>query len=311
MRKRYNDGVDEFLSFLEHCELCPRKCGVNRLAGEIGFCGAGSECVVAHWGPHFGEEPPISGVRGSGTIFFSPCNMRCLFCQNYQISQSTSGVPVSVEGLVKIFFDLAGSGVHNINLVSPTPYAPLIASAIRAAKEAGFDVPFLYNTGAYEERETIRFLKGLIDIYLPDLKYSSDGVAKKLSAAPLYPAAAKEAILEMHAQVGDLSLEDGVASKGVLIRHLVLPGGLAGTRSMIHWVESNLGRNTAMSLMSQYHPVYLAREHALINRPIREDEYHPLVEILVSRGFENVYLQEMESAETYLPDFAKKKPFRD
>jgi putative pyruvate formate lyase activating enzyme len=303
--------VDEFLSLLEHCELCPRKCGTNRLAGGVGFCGAGSDCVVAHYGPHFGEEPPISGLRGSGTIFFSPCNMRCLFCQNYQISQATTGEPVSVEGLVDIFFDLAGKGVHNINLVSPTPYAPLIARAIKCAKGAGFDVPFLYNTGAYEEMKTIRSLKGLIDIYLPDLKYWSEGVAKRLSAAPLYPAAAKEAILEMHAQVGDLTVEEGIAKKGLLVRHLVLPAGLAGTRSMISWVESNLGRNTAISLMSQYHPMYRAREHPLINRPIREDEYHPLVEILVRRGFENVYLQEMESAEGYLPDFRKKRPFQE
>jgi len=303
--------VDEFLSSLEHCELCPRRCGVNRLAGATGFCGAGSECVVAHYGPHYGEEPPISGLRGSGTIFFSPCNMRCLFCQNYQISQSTSGSAVSVAGLVDIFFDLKKRGVHNINLVSPTPYAPLIALAIKTAKEAGFDIPFLYNTGAYEERETIRLLKGLIDIYLPDLKYSSDGVAKKLSAAPLYPAAARQAILEMHAQVGDLSKVDGIARKGLLIRHLVLPGGLAGTRSMIAWVESNLGRHTAISLMSQYYPMYRAREHPLINRRIREDEYHALVEVLAGRGFENVYLQEMASAESYLPDFKKKRPFQE
>ncbi len=303
--------MDETFPLLSRCELCPRRCGVNRLRGELGFCRAGSEAVVAHYGPHFGEEPPISGVRGSGTIFFSPCNMRCLFCQNYQISHATSGVAVSVEKLVRIFFELEKRGVHNINLVSPTPYAPLIATAIKSAKECGFHIPFLYNTNAYENRETIRALKGLIDIYLPDLKYWSNAVAQKLSAAPGYPASAMEAILEMYSQVGDLSMEGGIAKKGLLIRHLVLPGGLAGTGKIVSWIESNIGTHTAMSLMSQYYPICRAHEYPLINRRIRSDEYDPLVEILAEKGFRNVYVQELESAEGYLPDFAKKRPFQE
>jgi len=303
--------MDEFLLSLESCELCPRRCGKNRLRGELGFCGAGAESVVAYYGPHFGEEPPISGVRGSGTVFFSPCNMRCVFCQNYQISHAASGVPVTVEGLVEIFFELAGKGVHNINLVSPTPYAPHIAAAITRARKEGLDIPFLYNTGAYEERQTIRSLEGLIDIYLPDLKYWNSAIAAKLSAAPRYPAAAMEAIVEMHTQVGDLKVEGGIAKRGLLIRHLVLPGGLAGSKSIVSWIEAKLGRHAGFSLMSQYHPLGRAHEYPLINRRIRDDEYDPLIEMLARKGFENVYTQELESAETYLPDFERERPFQE
>ena len=301
--------MDSNLSLLERCELCPRQCGVNRLQGRRGFCGAGAEAVVAHYGPHFGEEPPVSGSHGSGTIFFSPCNMRCLFCQNYQISHTISGNGVSVERLAEIFFELQGIGVHNINLVSPTPYVPMIASAIRSARKQGLTIPLLYNTNAYESKSTIEALAGLIDIYLPDLKYWSPAIAEKLSAAPGYPDAAREAIEEMRSQVGDLRMKGGVAQKGLLIRHLVLPGNLAGTRQLVRWVKERLGNQTALSLMSQYYPVYRAGEYPLLNRRIRSDEYEPLVALLGEEGFRNVYLQELESASVFLPDFGKKRPF--
>lgn len=296
-------------SSLEHCEICPRRCGVNRIEGERGFCNAGRDTVVAHYGLHFGEEPPISGKRGSGTIFFSPCNLRCLFCQNHQISHVTSGDSVSVERLGEVFFELEKRGAHNINLVSPTPYVPQIAAAIRAARDRGLLIPFLYNTNAYENKETIEALDGLVDIYLPDLKYWSAPVAERLSGAPGYPAAAKAAIEEMKRQVGDLEVEDGVARKGLLIRHLVLPGGLAGTRKVIHWIADRLGNQTALSLMSQYYPVCRAHEYPLINRRIEGREYEPLVALLYEEGFRNVYVQELESAEAFLPDFGKERPF--
>jgi putative pyruvate formate lyase activating enzyme len=300
---------DESLSFLEHCELCPKKCGISRLAGERGFCTAGVDCVVAHYGAHFGEEPPISGTCGSGTVFFSPCNLRCVFCQNYQISQRTSGKKVSIAELADIFIDLEKRGCHNINLVSPTPYAPQIAAAIRRARARGAAIPFLYNTNAYENRETIRMLDGLIDIYLPDLKYASSAVASMLSAAPGYPAFAMEAITEMKSQVGDLVVERGVARRGLLIRHLVLPAGLAGTRKLIPWIRKTLGPETAISLMSQYYPAYRANAYRLIDRRLRSDEYDPLAALMGEEGFENVFIQAMESAGSYRPDFAKKTPF--
>ncbi len=301
---------DGSLSALAHCELCPKKCGVNRLAGERGFCTCGADCVIAHYGPHFGEEPPISGTRGSGTVFFSPCNLRCVFCQNYQISHRTSGERATIAQLVDIFIDLEARGCHNINLVSPTPYAPQIAAAIRRAKERGVTLPFLYNTNAYESRETIRTLDGLIDIYLPDLKYAGSAVASLLSAAPGYPKAAMEAITEMKSQVGDLVVERGVARRGLLIRHLVLPGGLAGTRRLIPWIKKALGPKTALSLMSQYYPTCRADAFRLIGRSIRTDEYDPLVALVREEGFSNVFVQELESAASYRPDFTKKKPFK-
>lgn len=267
--------------------------------------------MIAHYGLHFGEEPPISGTRGSGTIFFSPCNLRCIFCQNYQISHVASGDAVSVERLKDIFFELEARGAHNINLVSPTPYAPQIAAAIGIAKREGISIPFLYNTNAYENKETIEALDGLIDIYLPDLKYWSAPVAEKLSAAPGYPEVAKTAIEEMRRQVGDLRIEDGIARKGVLIRHLVLPGGLAGTRKVIPWIRERLGNQTVLSLMSQYYPVCRAHEYPLINRRIDAREYEPLVALLYEEGFRNVYVQELESAEAFLPDFEKERPFEE
>ncbi len=294
---------------LNHCEICPRKCGVDRTAGQRGFCRCGADCVVAHYGLHFGEEPPVSGKRGSGTVFFSPCNLRCLFCQNYQISQAESGRVVRPAELADIFLELEAKGAHNINLVSPTPYAPQICDAIARAKQKGIGIPFLYNTNAYETVETVRALAGLIDIYMPDLKYWSAHIAEELSAAPGYPACAMAAIKEMKEQVGDLTLSGGVATRGLLIRHLVLPGGLAGTRRIIGWIAQNLGPQTAVSLMSQYYPAHRADSRAIINRRIRPDEYAPLVDLLAEKGFGNVFIQEMESAESYRPDFNKKRPF--
>ena len=271
------------------------------------------EIIVAHYGPHFGEEPPISGMMGSGNIFFSSCNLRCLYCQNHQISQGGLGEAMSVEGLVDIFLELAEKGCHNINLVSPTPYVPYIALAMERARGAGLRIPFVYNTNAYETVETLRTLDGLIDIYLPDFKYWNAEIARRLSDAPKdksYPAHAKTAILEMKRQVGDLIVEDGLATKGMIVRHLVLPGNLAGSSQIIGWIRDNLGTGTFLSLMSQYYPLHKAGTYPMINRKIRQDEYDRLIGLLVDEGFENVFIQELDSAPLFVPDFEKASPFQ-
>ncbi len=297
-------------SALTSCELCPRNCGADRLGGKTGYCGAGACMVVAHWGLHFGEEPPISGSAGSGNIFFSPCNLRCVFCQNYQISHDRLGKEVSPEHLAEIFFLLMKSGAHNINLVSPTPYVPLVAQAIEIARRQGITLPFVYNTNAYENVRTIELLDGLIDIYLPDLKYWGEPVARKLSYAPGYPTAAMAAITAMKKQVGDLKVEHGLAERGLLIRHLVLPARLAGTRKIVRWIKENLGVQTFLSLMAQYQPLHDATLHPALMRRVSAPEYEELVDFLIAEGFENVFVQELDSAPLFVPDFTKEEPFQ-
>ncbi len=306
--------MDDFLALLEKCAICPRVCRAQRLKGEKGYCGIANGIIIAHYGPHFGEEPPISGTGGSGNIFFSSCNLHCVFCQNYQISHERTGKPVSVEGLVEIFFALKNMGCHNINLVSPTPYVPFIAVAIEKAKKKGIRLPFVYNTNAYEQVETLRMLEGMIDIYLPDFKYWGSRIAEKLSGAPAergYPEHARTAIMEMQRQVGSLHVEDGLAKKGVLVRHLVLPGNLAGSRQIIEWIRDHMGTDTFVSLMSQYYPLYQAEKYPMINRRVRQDEYDRLVGFLADNGFENVFIQELDSAPLFVPDFGKALPFQD
>lgn len=305
----YNVGVDT-LDALTRCKLCPRRCGANRLDGEIGYCGAGASMVVAHWGLHFGEEPPISGSRGSGNVFFSPCNLRCIFCQNHQISHNRLGREVSPDDLADIFFRLKSSGAHNINLVSPTPYVPLIAEAIALAKKLGIAIPFVYNTNAYENVRTIEMLEGLIGVYLPDLKYWSGAIAGKLSGAADYPAAAREAIAAMKKQVGDLQVENGLVTRGLLIRHLVLPARLAGTKEIVLWIKENLGAQTFLSLMAQYQPLHDASIHRALMRRVSVTEYDELVDFLVTEGFENVFVQELDSAPLFVPDFTREEPFQ-
>ena len=269
----------------------------------------GNEIIIAHYGPHFGEEPPISGTRGSGNIFFASCNLKCIYCQNYQISHQRSGRRYDVHGLADIFFELGRQDVHNINLVSPTPYIPFIAAAIREAKARGFGLPFVYNTNAYENVEALRLLDGLIDIYLPDFKYASHRIGRLLSGAHEYPAHAKNAILEMKAQVGDLVIEDGIAGQGLLIRHLVLPSNLSGSREIITWIKDNLGPDTYLSLMAQFLPLYEASAYPMLDRKITANEYDSLLDLLNRYGFENVFIQELESASLYVPDFWEAEPF--
>jgi putative pyruvate formate lyase activating enzyme len=271
-----------------------------------------AELLVAHWGPHLGEEPPITGERGSGNVFFSSCNLRCIYCQNYQISHRKMGRTVSVGELVDIFFELADLGCHNINLVSPTPYVPLIANAVAEARGRGLTIPFVHNGNGYEDVEALKSLEGLIDIYLPDFKYWSDGIAQRLSDVPQqrsYAGYAKAAIGEMFRQVGHLDVDGGLARRGLMIRHLVLPGGLAGSLSVMRWIGDELGKETFVSVMSQYAPLHEARRHPILRRRLRQAEYDAVVDYLVSEGFENVFIQELDSAGAFVPDFEKAEPF--
>jgi putative pyruvate formate lyase activating enzyme len=280
------------------------------LEGQRGYCGAGSRVRVAYWGLHFGEEPPISGSLGSGNVFFSPCNMRCVFCQNHQISHEQLGEELSTDELTEVFFRLEAAGAHNINLVSPTPYAHLVASAIRLSKSKGLRIPFVYNTNAYENVTTIEMLTDLIDIYLPDFKYWHASVARKLSSVDEYPQAAMQAIIAMKEQVGNLKVESGIATRGLMIRHLVLPGKLAGTERIIGWIKQELGAQTCLSLMAQYQPLHQAIEHPMLRRTITAHEYEKLLDLLLDQGFDNVFIQELESASLFVPDFTRAEPFK-
>ncbi|HEX2964210.1 MAG TPA: radical SAM protein [Syntrophorhabdaceae bacterium] len=300
------------MDLLRSCTICPRQCKVNRLEGSVGFCHIAGKIIIAHAGPHYGEEPPISGTSGSGTVFFSFCNLRCLFCQNYQISQEGQGDEISTDTLADTFIALQDKGCHNINLVSPTPYIPHIITALKTAKKNGLSIPVVYNTNAYESPRALKMLEGLIDIFLPDFKYWNDAIAEKLSGIPKekpYAKHAKGAILEMKRQVGDLKIVNGLAQKGLLIRHLVLPGGLAGTADVFRWVAEHLGTETQISLMSQYYPAYKAQTFPILRRKIRQEEYDAATNCLFDLGFRNVFVQILESSELFVPDFEEQEPF--
>lgn len=303
--------MEDIMRIIAKCELCPRACRVDRGRGEKGYCGISNEILVAHYGPHYGEEPPISGTHGSGNIFFSSCNLRCIYCQNYQISHERVGKRITIDDLVGIFFSLQDRGLHNINLVSPTPYVPFIVQAIESAKGKGLELPFVYNTHAFETVDTLRMLDGLIDIYLPDFKYWNGNIADRLSCAREYPESARLAILEMKRQVGNLVIEEGIARKGLLVRHLVLPSGLAGTRQILEWIKKELGSDTYISLLAQYNPLHRASDYPMLSRSIRQDEYDKFLDFLEAEGFENVFIQELESADDYVPDFEQEEPFEE
>ncbi len=288
----------------EVCNICPRNCNVDR-STKVGFCGMSSEIHVAKAYLHEWEEPCISGSRGSGTVFFTGCNLRCVFCQNYKISQENFGVSVSPEKLADIFMNLEKTGAHNINLVTPTIFVPKIKEAIIIARNNGLSIPIVYNSNAYESVESLRSLEGLIDIYLPDLKYYSDEVAVKYSNAPHYFEYATKAILEMYRQVGDPVFDsDGIMKRGIIIRHLILPGKLDETKRILKWIKDNLSNEVYVSLMGQYTPFYNANKYQELNRRISNREYEEAIEYFFEIGLENGFVQDDESAsESFIPDF--------
>lgn len=277
---------------LESCAVCPLHCGVNRLEGELGICQTGKLAQVSSFGPHPGEERPLSGWRGSGTIFFARCNLRCVFCQNADISQASSGREVCPEELAEMMLDLQKRGCHNINLVSPSHVAPQILAAVEAAAQRGLSLPIVYNTGGYDSLEMLALLEGVIDIYMPDMKYADPDLAFSYSRVRDYPQINQAAVLEMQRQVGDLQLDaQGIARRGLLVRHLVLPNGLAGSEIIFRFLAEKVSRNVYLNIMAQYHPAFKAREYpaltghyAELNRRISPEEYRVAIDAAKQLG---------------------------
>jgi putative pyruvate formate lyase activating enzyme len=278
---------------LRRCDLCPHDCGVDRIAGETGLCRAGFRPRIASANLHRGEEPPISGERGSGTIFLSGCSLKCRFCQNFPISQLDTGEEVTPLLLATRMLRLQGQKVHNINFVTPTHYLPQILAALWLAVGRGFTLPLVWNSSGYEKVDVLKLLDGIVDVYLPDMKYHDDETARRFSSAPGYGETNRRAVGEMLRQVGHLETDaDGVAQRGLIVRHLVLPGGAAGSTEILPWIARNLGRETHVSLMKQYFPAHEATGMPELGRKITDEEYELAVEALDSAGLENGWVQE-------------------
>lgn len=288
----------------EKCIQCPRLCEVDRITTR-GFCKAPEDLKINLYQLHFGEEPVISGTKGSGTIFFSYCNMRCVYCQNYKISDWGNGKHISEDELADIMLELQEKGAHNINLVTPTHYSYNIKNALIKAKSKGLKLPIVWNSNGYENIEILKEMEGLVDIYLPDFRYWDNESSIHYSQAPNYSEVAQAAILEMFRQVGNLKIdeEDGLAYRGVLIRLLVLPNNVNAIQSILHWIYENLGNSTYISLMSQYYPTHRADEFEEINRPITREEYDYAVHIMEALGFENGFVQELGITPEWTPEF--------
>jgi putative pyruvate formate lyase activating enzyme len=260
--------------FLKECRLCPRECRVNRLDGEVGVCQAGSELMVSSAFPHFGEEPPLVGYQGSGTIFLTHCNLRCIFCQNYDISHLGGGEQITSSDMARNMIRLQEMGCHNINFVTPTHYAPQIVGSLPEAIEKGLRLPIVYNCSGYESMEVIRLLEGIVDIYMPDVKYLDEKHSKRFSNAPDYPEVIKKILKEMHRQVGDLTTNaKGIAERGLLIRHLVMPNEVASSEAVFKFIAEEISVHSYVNIMDQYRPEYRAHEYPEINRRITHKEY--------------------------------------
>jgi putative pyruvate formate lyase activating enzyme len=313
--------VERLYGLLSACTVCPRDCGNDRLAGVLASCASGADPVVSSYTPHFGEEPCLSGTRGAGNVFFGNCNLRCVYCQNWQISQDWAGQrrnEVSVERLAEMLLELQERGCHNIGFVSPTHYAPQMARAILLAAGRGLELPIVYNTNAYDSVEVLRLLEGIVDVYLPDLKYAEDEAGSTFSKVPEYSRRAREAIAEMYRQKGSRLVfgEDGTLESGLLVRLLVLPNGAAGVADSLGWIAEALSPRVAVSLMAQYYPIHRAAEsekYAALSRSITPEEWAEALAALEANGIENGYQQELETANRYYrPDFRdREKPFRD
>jgi len=270
---------------LQSCDLCPRCCHVDRLAGEKGECRTASLAVVSSYGPHFGEESPLVGRNGSGTIFFTNCNLKCVFCQNYSISQLGEGREVTSEELATMMMLLQARGCHNVNLVTPTHVVPQILEALQIAVDQGLRVPLVYNSGGYDSVDTLKLLDGIVDIYMPDMKYADDAKGLSLSGVEGYSAVNKAAVKEMHRQVGDLKMDEhGVALRGLLVRHLVLPDGLAGTAETVRFLAEEISLDTYLNVMAQYHPCHKADRFPLLDRRITRSEFMGALDLARRRG---------------------------
>jgi putative pyruvate formate lyase activating enzyme len=295
--------MTNILPELTDCRICPHSCGVNRYE-TTGVCRASAEIKINLHQLHHGEEPCLSGTNGSGTIFFSHCNLRCVFCQNHSISQSGWGSYATADRILAMMLELQDKGAHNINLVTPTHYSIQLAEILHKAKDKGLQIPVVWNSNAYENVETLRRLEGLVDIYLPDLKYAGCIYSEKYSHAPDYPATARKALLEMHRQVGRLKQDDdGIAWRGLIIRLLVMPGKVAGITDSLQWIHDNLGCEVFLSVMAQYYPTPQAQGYPEINRGINHAEYQEVLETLERLNFTNGYTQELSCSDEWTPDF--------
>jgi len=295
MKKITKKTVEEFYELLAPCKVCPRECGVDRMNGELGNCNAGLDVEVSSYHQHFGEEPPLVGRHGSGTIFLTHCNLHCVFCQNYEISQLGMGRKTTIEDLADMMLNLQERGCHNINFVTPTPWVPQIVDALAVAQDKGLDLPIVYNCGGYESVNTLRMLEGIVDIYMPDIKYADNRIAAKYSDAGDYWDVVRPALIEMHRQVGDLLVEDGIAKKGLLIRHLVLPNNNAGSGRCFAFIRDNLPLATVVNVMAQYYPTHRADQYADMNRRITTQEYRAAIEELSRLGLDAGFRQTIDT----------------
>jgi len=284
---KYMNEIDALYQRLTSCDICPHSCNVNRLEGEIGTCGMTKDVVVASFGPHFGEEPELVGFFGSGTIFFSGCNLLCVFCQNYSISHCREGKVYSISEIADIMLKLQNIGCHNINLVTPTHFAPQIAKAIIEARSYGLTIPIVYNSSGYDKVDTLKALEGLIDIYMPDIKFIDPEKSTLYTEAEDYFAYASAALLEMYRQVGNLVVKNGIAKRGLIIRHLILPDNQSDTLEIIDFIAEHLGTDVYLNLMDQYYPRYYAYQYPKISRSLIPEEYKFYIDYAKAKGFWN------------------------
>lgn len=303
--KIFQEKIILLKEMLTQCCLCPRHCRVNRTAGQKGYCNAAEQAEVSHWQLHYGEEPPFAQNKGAGTIFFAHCNMRCVYCQNYQISQQQGCKnSITVAELADIMLKLQTEQAENIDLVSPAHFTPMIVEAIYIAKNRGLKIPIVYNTNGYEDEKTIELLDGIVDVYMPDLKYDSEDAGLLYSDVADYVYYAKKAILLMHRQVGGFIMNKiGQAVSGLFVRHLVLPNNISASKQVLDFLHAEIGTDIGLSLMSQYAPCYRADGFEKLNRVLNKQEYEPVVEYAQQLGFEKTWVQELASSDVYFPDF--------
>jgi putative pyruvate formate lyase activating enzyme len=288
---------------LRRCHVCPRHCAIDRIEGDLGFCLVGANAFVSSHGPHHGEEAPLRGWKGSGTIFLASCNLRCVYCQNYEVSQLREGKEVSAEELADMMVSLQEQGCHNINFVTPSHQVPQILEGVLVAAKRGLRIPLVYNTSSYDDLDTLRLLDGIVDIYLPDFKYADAEAGVKYSKVPDYPETARTAIKEMHRQTGDLVInKQGLAVRGLLVRHLVLPGGLAGTGEVMRFLATDISRDTYVNIMDQYRPCWKAIKYPPLDRRITKEEFEDAVEAAKKAGLHRLHHERPGSAVAWIAE---------